>query len=95
MKGTTLDELQTTLQKIGWSIKGAYPNRYIFDHEGKKTEFRVMDDRVEPRGLNNHIVTCFYFEGSETKLLDTGDSVALGTEKCFALFMNHTIAQTK
>lgn len=94
MENTHVKTLQTALQKIGWDIRGRYPNRYIVDHEGKATDFRVMDDRVEPV-MKQKTVVCFYFEGSKIELLETGDSVSIGTEKCFALFMNHSMKSKK
>lgn len=85
-----IEKLKEALNKIGWDICGNYPCRYIKDHEGKKTNYSVLNDRVEVNGASKHTNICFYFKGSDIEMLDN-DAVCLGTKECFILFMNHDI----
>jgi len=87
-----MEKLKQCLEQIGWSISGVYPNRRIYDFEGKGTPYRVMNDRVEISNINNSAV-CFYFDDCEIKVLETGDAVSIGTEKLFILFMNHKMGR--
>lgn len=88
---TTREELSEALAKICWSMKGKYPNEYIFDQEGKRTCYRVLSDRIEVSGVNENSAVCFHYKGSDVKLLEEGDAVSLGTEQCFVLFINHNV----
>jgi hypothetical protein len=85
-----MEKLKEALNKIGWDIRGRYPNRYILDHEGKKTNYSVLDDRVEVYGASKHTTICFYFKGSKIEMVEN-DAVSIGTKDCFILFMNHTL----
>lgn len=85
-----MEKLKEALNKIGWDIEGSYLNRYIKDHEGKKTNYRVLDDRIEIVGIGENTIVSFYFKGSEIEMVDV-DCVSLGTKECFILFMNHNV----
>jgi len=54
-------ELREKLQKIGWDIKGRYPNTWIYDHENKITHYRVMSDRVEFENTDEHTNSLMFF----------------------------------
>lgn len=84
-----IEILKEKLNKIGWSIQGRYPNMYIFDHKNQKTPYRVSEDRVEV-DTHERAAVCFHFKGSEIKEIEN-DAIALGTEACFILFMNHDL----
>lgn len=90
---STREELEAALAQIGWSIEGSYPNTFISDHDNKRTEWRVMSDRLELSGASEHTATCFSFKGAQVKVLEDGDAVSFGTPQCFILFMNHDIAR--
>lgn len=88
------EELEIALGKIGWTIKGRYPNQYIYDHEGKNAGYRVMGDLIEPasQGKSNLV---FEFAGIEVYELDTDGRIdcvgikAKGNDNVFLQFYNH------
>lgn len=88
-------ELKALLNKIGWDIKGRYPNEYITDHENKKTNYRVMGDRIEPYDPKSTFA--FYFKGCEVYELAGPDGKvdcvgikAKGNDDVFIQFYNHS-----
>lgn len=85
---TTVEKLKEALNKIGWDIRGKYPNRFIYDHKNKRQQYRVLDDKIEVLGFETSCV-CFYFKGSAVAVIE-GNTVSLGTDECFVLFMNHS-----
>lgn len=87
---TTKEELQEHLQRIGWDFSGRYPNEWIKDHNGERTNYRVCGDCIQVKGVSDNTDVCFYFKGAETVMVDE-DAVALGTQQCFILFMNHDL----
>ena len=89
-KSTTKEELEKHLKKIGWRFGGRYPNEWIIDHNGERTSYRVLSDSIEVVGVNKNSSVSFHFRGAETVMVDE-DAVALGTQQCFILFMNHDL----
>lgn len=93
------EELQAALQKIGWDIKGRYPNQYIYDHEGNNAGYRVMGDRIEPASQGKSSMV-FEFAGIEVYELDTNGKVdcvgikAKGNDGVFVQFYNHSSPST-
>lgn len=85
------EKLEEELKKIGWSIKGRYPNSWIYDHKNKRTNYRVMDDRIEVEGVSENTIVAFYFKDCEIKRME--DAVAVGTKEQFILFMNHDLTK--
>lgn len=85
-----MQQLKSELNKIGWDIKGRYPNQYIFNHENKNTGYQVYNDRVEVSNRELHSSIVFTFKGSTINNID-GDCVAFGTDECFMLFQNFGI----
>ena len=47
MSADKINELKEKLNKIGFEIKGRYPNRFIYDANGNRTKYRVWNDRIE------------------------------------------------
>lgn len=87
-----INELKEKLNKIGFEVKGRYPNRFIYDANGNRTKYRVLNDRIEyDLDLENYIsyCTCFYFDGAIIEMIDN-DAVSVGTKECFVMFMNHS-----
>lgn len=93
----TVEQLDEFLKKIGFTVRGRYPNLWIADYEGKRTNYRVMDDRIEIDEHGAHYMTAFHFKDCELELLEEGDAVSIAPigspNSAFALFMNHTISQ--
>lgn len=64
-----IQELESKLKEIGYSLKGNYPNRFIFDYEDENTSMRVHDDKIEfKNGFKWGIY--MYFDRIELILLD-------------------------
>lgn len=92
MEVSTLEELKENLNKIGFDIKGRYPNRFIYKPDNTRTKYRVLKDRIEMQFCDENYIsynTCFYFKESNIELIE-GDSVSIGTNGCFAMFYNHS-----
>lgn len=87
-----VEELKELLNEIGWDIKGQYPNRWIFDHGGKKTNYRVKNDSIDVISVSEHTIVNFSFKGCELAIVDK-TAVSIGTDHCFILFMNHDLNQ--
>lgn len=85
------EELKEKLEKIGWTMRGKYPNEWIFDHEGKKTCYMVRGDRIELSGVSPHSCVHFHYKDSKADMLEGNDAVSFGTEEQFILFMNHDL----
>lgn len=89
------EELEKSLNKIGWSIKGRYPNVYIYDHKGVNSGYRVLGDRIEP-SLQEKSSCSFYFKGIEVYELEENGKVdcvgvkAKGNNEVFLQFYNHS-----
>lgn len=43
----TLENLNTCLSKIDYTIKGKQPNRFIFNHKAENTGIRVWNETIE------------------------------------------------
>jgi hypothetical protein len=43
----TLETLKEHLEKIDYSIRGSYPNRFIFNHKGENLWIRVWAEKLE------------------------------------------------
>ena len=87
----TLEEFEENLNKIGFSIKGRYPNSWIYKPDNTRTYYRVMSDRIEMCFRDENFISydaCFYFKDSDVELID-GDAVSLGKNGIFAMFYNH------
>ena len=85
-----MKKLEEKLNKIGWSIRGEYPRAYIYDHNNKKTIYKVNPDGVDVIGVSENSCVSFNFKGAEIKMVEN-DCVSLGTDECFVLFMNYDI----
>lgn len=89
------EELEKSLNKIGWKIKGHYPNQYIYTHENKNAGYRVMGDRIEPTSSENSNL-CFYFKAievyelEEKGVIDCVGIKAKGNDDVFLQFYNHS-----
>lgn len=97
IENPSVEQLHEMLSRIGFAVKGRYPNSWIFDYEGHKTMYRVSSDRIEYDDRYSHYVTCFYFNDSKIELLEDNDAVSIspkGRENAaFVLFMNHTLTR--
>ena len=97
MKKITVEELKSKLNLIGFDIKGVYPNRFIYNYRGRKTDWRVFDDRID---LDNDDIfggeykgsVCFFFEGSKIRKIDN-NCISLGTKHCFVNFENFDLTE--
>lgn len=89
------EELKKALNKIGWDIKGRYPNEYIIDHKGARTGYRVRGDRIETISECSSDL-CFYYKGIEIYELEENGKIdcvgikAKGNEDVFLQFYNHS-----
>ena len=89
---TKIEQLKEALNKIGFDIKGRYPNRYIYSANNKRTPFRVLEDRIEVAFDEDNDISyccCFYFKHSDVELID-GDAVTIGQNGVFTMFYNHS-----
>ena len=89
----TNEDLHTELRKIGFKIKGFYPNTYIFDYLDNKTNWRVLNDRIENEKSDENVCICFYFSDMKLEILDN-NCVAISAKdntNIFALFTNYTM----
>lgn len=92
-----VQELKSKLNLIGFDIKGVYPNRFIYNDLGERTNWRVFDDRID---LDNDDIfggeykgsVCFYFEGSKIRKIDE-NCISLGTKHCFVNFENFDLTE--
>lgn len=92
-----VQELKELLNKIGYEIKGRYPNRRIYAPNGKYAGYRVRNDCIELDNNLDDLCSCntsFYFKGGKIEMIDN-DCVSVGTNECFVLFMNHSISKEK
>lgn len=70
-----VQELETLLNKIWFSIRGKFPNSFIYDAEWNRTKFRVRWDCLDMYWLDNISVTLM-FSKIKWELLDW-DSVSI------------------
>jgi hypothetical protein len=83
----TTQQLEEGLSKIGYSIKGRYPNRFIFDNLNKRVEptLRVWNDKIEFGIKNYGMSVVFCFENCEINHIEESDAVTIGTEHQFII----------
>jgi hypothetical protein len=81
----TIQELEEGLSKIGYSIKGRYPNRFIYDNLGKRVEptLRFWSDRIEFGIKHYGLSVVFYYENCNIQHVEESDAVSIGTEHQF------------
>ena len=87
-KGCTLKELEEILPSIGWKIGGRYPNEWIIDNNGKRSNIRVMTDRLEVEKTFEKSHTgsiCFFFHSCNIIVID-GDTISIGKDSTFINF---------
>ena len=87
-KGCTLKELEEILPSIGWKIGGRYPNAWIIDNNGKRSNIRVMTDRLEVEKTFEKSHTgsiCFFFHSCNIIVID-GDTISIGKDSTFINF---------
>jgi len=58
-------EFEQAIEKIGYKVKGVYPNSFIYDNHAKNTGIRVMSDHIELKqeikGSDSVItINCYY-----------------------------------
>jgi len=88
------EKLKESLNKIGWDIKGHYPNEYITDLNGERTNCRIMQDELEILTEGSYSII-FGWGGLELYELEHNgkiDCVGLkdkGIGKVFIQFYNH------
>lgn len=49
MKSTKKQIFERKLFKIGYSVKGEFPNSFIFNNKNQNTGIRVLSDKIEYR----------------------------------------------
>ena len=95
---TTIEELKEALNTIGWDIKGEYPNSWIYNNFGERTDFRVLSDGIElhsnPFGKNGRGTICYNFKEAKIEKL-SDDTISLGTKNIFVNFYNFDKARDK
>jgi hypothetical protein len=92
MKKDYIENLKEALNSIEFDVKGTYPNRFIYNNLNKRTNWRVLNDRIE---LSNDEVfggqfkgtVCFFFKGSKIKKINK-NFISIGTDSCFVAFEN-------
>ena len=90
------EELQKSLEKIGWKFYGKYPNERLLDHDGVIKDIKITNERLEIQETN--LDTCFYLKGCEVYELtnpqgdvDCVGLKAIGNNEVFIQFYNHSI----
>lgn len=89
------EQLRALLNKIGWDIKGEYPNERIYNHKGEGTDFRVTDWDIEIRYLEKSACVfgfkdCEIYELTNAKEeIDCVGVKAKGNDNVFLQFYNH------
>ena len=92
-----IQKLKELLNKIGYEIRGRYPNTRIYAPNGKYTGYRVLNGYIQLENSFNDLcssITSFYFKGGKIEMIDN-NCVSVGTTECFVLFMNHNITKAK
>ena len=66
-------EFEQAIAKIGYKVKGVYPNAFIYDNNGKNTGIRVIGEQIELKqrivGSDSEITIHCYFKGTEAEKL--------------------------
>ncbi len=94
----TMEQFESHLNRIGWKMSGTRLNRYIMNHEGKKTNWKVWGDRIEFDN-RDHCMCCFYLKDCfiefllEKEKIDSLSITAIGKDSVFVLFMNHGLSK--
>jgi len=82
----THTDLMKCLTNIGYTIRGNYPNRFVFNHKNENTGIRVWNETLEVNCENgNKCIFCF--EKTKIKMLEV-TTVNIGTEGCFINLYN-------
>ena len=60
----SLESLTKKFEQIGYSIKGTYPNRFVYTNEGENTGLLVLNDRLELSRINstNGVKMCIQYK---------------------------------
>jgi hypothetical protein len=85
-----LDNLTKCLEKIGYSIKGLQPNRFIFNHRNENIRIRVWEDSLEVQGEHTKVHTSIYFNRARVRMIDDC-CVSVGEESTFVNLYNFDI----
>lgn len=93
-KRATRKSLIEHLEKIGWSVRGIHKhNQLIFNHDGKKTMYRVLSDRVQQDSGSEMPSTCFYFDDCTLEMLDSTTVSLSANDGVFILFANYNLRE--
>ncbi len=84
----TLETLKEHLEKIDYSIRGSYPNRFIFNHKGENLWIRVWNDNIKIEGAHTSTIV-FVFDKSPIRMIEN-TTVSIGEEHSFINLYNFT-----
>jgi len=89
---TNRKDFKIALETIGWSVRGVhYHNQSIFNHDGKKTLYRVLSDRVQQDSGSEMPSACFYFDECSLEMLDKTTVSLSANDGVFILFANYNL----
>ena len=87
----TKELLEEHLNKICWSLRGCGCGHYLLhDHNGDPTQYMLFGSSITNKDENT--VSEFYVKPETIKIIDS-NSVCVGTDDSFVLFMNHDMVK--
>ena len=82
----TLETLKEHLEKIDYSIRGSYPNRFIFNHKGENLWIRVWAEKLEIKETR-YCSIIFSFDKAKIEMI-YNNTVCIGEYSCFINLYN-------
>jgi hypothetical protein len=78
----TIQELEEGLSKIGYSIKGKYPNRFIYDNNNKRVQptLRVWNDSITLELKSKNVGVYFGYKNIQVDFVEQENYLSIGTE---------------
>jgi hypothetical protein len=78
----TLEQLEEGLSKIGYSIKGKYPNRFIYDNNNKRVKpiLRVWNDSITLELKSKNVGVYFGYKNIQVDFVEQENYLSIGTE---------------
>jgi len=85
----THETLKECLSNIDYSIKGEYPNKFIYTNENTNTFIRIWNETLEVNCHSGLRVT-FVFEKTQIQMLSQ-ETVMIGEENSFVNLYNFNL----